>query len=184
MPLLPKKWRLPAVVLLVGPLPVAGLAYITTIRDIAMPDDARIVCATFAAIWGLTAGIMRKSLLRAIIGLNLGAALGLFFGAFFTIFDRNFTIFLLCVCGAVMGCGLSMKRSDLLKSSGRGVLAGGLAFLVMGILIWFVVANFSPDLLGWTLMCLLPFGSGLWIFLYLLGRSEIEKPPAQSSSSL
>jgi len=180
-------WRRALIVLLLGPLPVAVLAYLSKKYQMRIEDDPGAVTAAFGAMWGLTAGVLRKSLLRAFLGLNLGAALGL---SFATVATRDgdawLVALLLVVHGAVLCMCLNYSSAYRALSLLQGLLAGAAAFGVMGVTAVIVTKILRPDLLGWTMMSIVPFGSGMYLYLRLIaGKPDaLPLPPSRESAKL
>lgn len=160
--------------LLLGALPIAALAIVSHYLPRA-GDDASVrlgVCTGLGALWGLAAGVFRRSLFRAILGLNAGALCGYVYNATAlspaVLSDRD-VIAGLIASGAALGGILSFQRGTL-GPAFKGMLAGVLAFGFMGCAAWVVAQVLEPNLLGWPVMCLVPFGGGIAIFTALVGR--------------
>ncbi len=174
----PRGWiRRIVLILALGPLPVAVLAisnhFIPGLIFLNDDQSAVSICGGLAALWGLSAGVLRRSLLRAIIGLNVGALMGGAFGSCTISFRSTFMLVsCLAASGALLGVALNLRRRDLLKSLLKGAYSGALAFGFIGFAAWGVTELFDSNLLGWTVMSLVPFGLGLWIFFRLAGRDE------------
>jgi hypothetical protein len=167
-------WRRMAIVLLLGPLPVGVLAYCAESLHVPLKDNPAAITAAFGAMWGLTAGVLRKSLLRAFIGLNLGAALGLSFAALANPKESTAAAALLLVAhGAVLCACLNFERAKTLPSLLRGFFVGAMSFGVLGITGVAVTKFFRPNALGWTVMSIVPFGLGMYLYLLLIaGKSD------------
>ena len=175
-------------VFVLGPLPISAL--VVCVHSIPALESALQgkealppICGGFGALWGRSAGILRRSLLRSLIGLNLGALVG---GAFGLLISepgsRNISqvILLLATAGAILGMAMNARLGNLIESLAWGAFAGAMAFGAMALSVWLVTKVFDPNLLGWTVMCLVPFGLGLWLFFLLVGQREEtpgQKPP-------
>ncbi len=165
----------------VGALPLAGLAITSHFLPTAGDSvTLRIgVCTGLGALWGFAAGVLRRSLIRAIVGLNIGALCGYLFSYALreTSVHESTAILLLIAVGAALGGALNLRR-DNISTLFKGMAAGTLAFGFMGCASWFVSNQFTNNLLGWTVMCLIPFGGGMAIFIGLVGR----EPQGHSAS--
>jgi hypothetical protein len=172
------------ITLTVGAVPVAGLALISHFLPRAGDDESvRLgICTALGALWGLAAGVLRRSLLRAIIGLNVGALCGYVFSLIALpkeSVSEPVAIAGLVASGALLGAALNFQRESLWHAF-KGMFAGVLAFGFMGCAAWVVAQMFSPNLLGWTVMCLIPFGGGMAIFIGLVGKEPQATPVATS----
>ena len=168
-----RKWLIFAV----GALPIAGLAVASHYLPTAGDDDTvRLgVCTGLGALWGFAAGVLRRSLMRAIVGLNFGALCGylfFFLGVPDKAADEVRAILALVTSGAMLGCALNFRRDSLMPGL-RGLAAGALSFGFMACAAWVVAKFFDPTIIGWTVMCLVPFGGGMAIFIGLVGAEPL-----------
>lgn len=168
-------WWKVLVVLLIGPLPVAAFAVIVESQgpsDMGPEQRLSSICMFAGALWGLTGGLLCKSLLRSLIGLNLGAVLGrAWYQNYGDVDNVPFALVTLTATGALLGIGLILRRENFWRSLLRGALAGGISLGVLGVLVWIVTKLFEPNLLGWPVMCVVPFSTGLGLFVWLIPRS-------------
>jgi hypothetical protein len=169
---------------LIGAMPIAVLALATRyfLKTDGEPNKELLLGAAIGlgALWGFSAGIFRRSLLRSIIGLNVGALCAFtWFNSTEPLSDKSasFVVISLALTGGICGAAINFSKAGGLASLARGFLAGAVAFVVMSCATSLVLQYFTYDLLGWTVLCLVPFGGGMAIFLALLGREE-QKPAA------
>ena len=170
--------------ILVGALPIALLALATRyfLKTDGEPNKDLLLGAAIGlgALWGFSAGIFRRSLLRSIVGLNVGALCAFAWFKYNDPFANKtgwYVVSSMALAGGLTGAAINFSKTDVLPSLVRGFLAGVVAFVAMGGAMTFVQENFIANLLGWTVMCMVPFGGGMAIFLALLGREE-QKPAA------
>src|SRR5437667_11457161 len=84
-----------------GPLPLGILLVTDALHD----GWEGAICATWGALIGLTVGLLRTSLLRAIAGINVGAAAGMAWWNFVDANNANdlMACFALAFAGAMLG---------------------------------------------------------------------------------
>ena len=170
---------------LIGAIPVAMLALVShyVYTDGPPADEVGLAFATgLGALWGFITGVFRRSLLRTMIGLNVGGACG--FGWFKlaepmgSASSLSTMLMLLALTGGIAGALIHANKKDVPRYMLRGFLAGTVAFAFMGYSSWFVSTVLTSNLFGWTVMCLVPFGGGIAIFLALIGRETHDAAPA------
>jgi len=181
-------WRL-LVILAVGALPATALVVLDEYHH---GIDAIPACIFFGALWGVTLGVLRRSLGSSILGLNVGGLLGFGFGKYMEYTDGTardpianaLFLFLLSILGTV----LYSTRRNLIRSMLHGGIAGFAAGAVILAGFWLVVGTQHliksvPILIA--ILCVLPLTAGLAIFVWLLldvfprwdgSVSEIKKP--------
>ena len=167
--------RLGMAVIILGPMLIGVLTFIDGRSGHVINKNLPSFTAAIGALWGLSGGLAKKSLLRSIVGLNAGALLGFACGSCcwfyvpqwdFPALWRKPAIECLLFSGFILGCLLNVSR---IKWAGLyGGLAGAGSFGAMALLQWTVTKLFIPDWSGWILMCLLPFGASLIIFIGFL----------------
>ena len=172
------KWKRVLLVLLLGPLPAGCVVGISSFAAGSSADPleyAPVAAAALGSLWGLTVGILRKSLLKAMIGLNVGAFIGFTWTRFADKYGHHsdaLVVVSLIFAGAIFGAALTLDLKKIFSSLLGGAAAGAIAFAAMGISAWVVTLILRPDIFGWTVMCLIPFGSGVALFVWLIGRPE------------
>lgn len=174
-------WRRVAIVLLLGPLPVGVLALLSEKFGVKFTGGEVAIPAAFGATWGLTAGVLRKSLLRAFVGLNVGAALGYSFGTMVVLkANQQWTMAgLLILHGVILSAIINASRKSFFTSVARGAFAGAASFGAIGGAALLVMEFLRPNAIGWTVMAMVPFGLGMYLYLRLIAA----KPDALPSEA-
>jgi hypothetical protein len=169
-----KWWKRLLLAIIIGPLTtIAGFVVLlftakSAGRGVQWDTLAPLPAMVFS-IGGLTVGVLRKSLWRCLVGVNLGIALGLISGLFSRNFDSAFwTSCALSLC--VLGASLNATRPHLARSILFGFIAGVVSLL--GVFISFLIVNFLDmkirqewiEILEFTLP---PFAAA-YIFIWLM----------------
>lgn len=163
-----------------GPLPLAVLFGIG-----GVPDGWQgAIAATWGALIGLSAGILRASLLRCLAGVNIGAAAGMAWWNFVETQRANdlMACVALAFAGAVLGMALNARRASLQDSLLHGGTAGFIAFGIIGtstyiLLLWL---QHVPGAFAWFIFGI-PMMLGLGVFFWMIvdhGDPEIDGRPA------
>ena len=150
--------------------------YVLDNYNVNLPLNDAVVCAFFASLWGITVGVMRKSLGSALCGLNTGAVLGYSFGAFTKgrtgTFIRDTEAVALCLlCAALLGMAININREGFFKSAILGGLADVVSETVMYasvVVVFFIGDYIHLDWLFIPLICIVPWTAGLGVFVWLL----------------
>lgn len=158
-------------VMAIGPLP-AGIFVMLCIYNILSFEYFRGYFIVLGGLWGLTAGILRRSLLRALIGLNLGAGLAFTWCKYNDNLNSSFGILTLALTGAVLGSALSVQRDRPFKTSCVGSFFGAVALGALGC-IALLVAHVAVALrlhkwAGLIVVIVIPLTTGAALFLWLL----------------
>jgi hypothetical protein len=161
---------------LVGALPVAALVVWVNSGGLEhVYNIEAIVSASLAALWGLVGGLVRKSLLSVIVGLNSGALIGYFFGATAPFLVSGWSMLGLYVtCGAALSSALHVTFGGW-QAALRGVVHGGFSFLISGLSVAFLAELFIPDLIGLCLMIGVPLPLGLGLFYWFMSEKNDER---------
>jgi len=145
--------------------------------------DDTTACAVIGAIWGLAFGVLRQSLLRTILGLNIGAALGNALAHFVIENGANdlMCVIALALAGSAMGAAMNARWKTFSDSAMQGAISGFASFGLMGSLFFVFlcaiekyqrVSEIIPiSLVGIALM------AGLGLFLWLIvdhGDAELD----------
>ena len=164
-------WRIP-IIIAIGTLPVSIL-FVLGIYYVDLGPYHPVVCAFFASLWGITVGVMRKSLGSALCGLNAGVVLGYSFGALIGVpgMSDAMAIAFCLLCAALLGMALHINRERFFKSVILGGLAGAAAGTVMCAslkVIGFIEYYNDSAWLIIPLICIVPWTAFLGVFVWLL----------------
>jgi hypothetical protein len=164
---------------MLGPAVVFSTLMLRECPSIDFDDTA--VFALIGAIWGLATGILRQSLLRAVLGLNIGAALGTAGSRVVIEFGANdiFSTVTLALAGGVLGAAMNARWKTFSDTAMQGAISGFASFGLMGALLFtftFAVDHFrcAPGILAIGLVAI-ALMAGLGLFLWLIidhGDSE------------
>lgn len=176
-------WRL-LLVISVGPgaIMTAGtLSALPVINSIRVEYWMIAVHIFYFALWGLTAGVLQRSLLKALIGLSFGAFVGAFTAKFFLSpmgragISHSLTV---ASAGLLLGSALAFRKTMPVSSCAFGALAGMISFGSIELISWL----FPYDSL--TVVCLRHV-PGLYLFFWLIAdvlpRREAAREKAKSS---
>jgi hypothetical protein len=143
-------------------------------------DKVSAVTAFYGSLWGLSTGILLRSLPRALIGLNLGAALGLAVGEVLhncNVFNYNFLAFFF-FSGAVLGTAMKVKKPNLVSSLIWGAAVGFLSFFIMYVVLMSIKSLDDHFNCGnWLLfpIALLPWPAGVAFFFFGIVDCEVPR---------
>ena len=145
--------------------------------------DDTAACAVIGAIWGLAFGILRQSLLRSILGLNIGAALGTALARFVIENRANdlMSVIALAFAGSALGAAMNARWKTFSDSAMQGAISGFASFGLMGSLFFIFLCAIEklPRLPGIAVDSLVGVAlmAGLGLFLWLIvdhGDAELD----------
>ena len=182
-----KWWRRLLLVIAVGPGAV-GLLYIVV--DNYPHIDESVVFSVSLALWGLTGGILQRSLYRSLLGLNLGAALGYTLNlATRGIFEPGWPyafIIDLIVTGMFLGAILHSRRVGVLNSIVGGAVAGVAGFGFMGgmflVPIWIRIDTDLLNIVFYNSVLICGLGIFYWLLIDYFPRRRSLMPRAPKVS--
>lgn len=155
-------------VLCIGPLPVGLFVFFDQYLGWFHANyDARywVAIASLFGLWGLTAGILQKSLARATLGLNVGALKG-FWVSTLVAAGSWWSLAAVVATGVALGMVMKARREDWMRSLLKGAAMGGLSFGAMVVALATVLFLGSQNLVTFVCLVFLPFTIGPALFLH------------------
>ena len=153
--------------LLIGGIPPTALVIFHLYDFIPMTA----ICAFIGSLWGLTIGVLRRSLGSALLGLNTGAILGFGYGRIIEHRSPGFPEFFLILSMSLLGMAVYARRKTFFHSLIFGGLAGlmsGYVMVVFALIAKFFLIEFRGELGFIIILCVFPWTAGLTLFSWLL----------------